>query len=64
MLGTVAMSAWPGAMMSGLLRPSNHVGPRELNIETSSSPRDAVALWRAEPTVNADGALPGEVMPA
>ena len=51
-------------MTSGLLRPSNHVGPRELNGDTSSSLRVAVDLVRAEPTVSADGALPGEVMPA
>jgi hypothetical protein len=51
-------------MTSGFRRPSYHVGPRELNGDTSSSRRDAVDLCRAEPTVSADGALPGEVMPA
>jgi hypothetical protein len=58
------MSAWPGAMTSGLMRPSYHVGPRELNFATSSSSRLALALWRAAPIVSADGALPGDVTPA
>jgi hypothetical protein len=54
----------PGARTSGLIRPSYHVGPRELNFETSSSVRSAVFFVRSEPTVSAEGALPGEVTPA
>ena len=60
----VAVSAWPGARTSGLMVPSYQVGPRELNGETSSSSRAPVPFVRSEPTVNADGALPGELMPA
>src|SRR5688572_12972245 len=54
---------WPGASTSGLMRPSYHVGPRELNRDTSSSERSRFRLDRSEPTVSADGALPGELIP-
>src|SRR5687768_5239396 len=50
--------------MSGLTKPSYHVGPRELKGDTSSSARELVDLCRSDPTVRADGALPGELMPA
>src|SRR5688572_14061189 len=60
----VAFSAWPGARTSGLTKPSYHVGPRELNGDTSSSKRELEPLLRSEPTVRADGALPGELIPA
>src|SRR5690349_16984129 len=60
----MAISAWPGATTSGLTCEVYHVGPRELKSDTSSSERVAVALVRRAPTVSADGALPGEVMPA
>ena len=54
---------WPGATTSGLAKASNHVGPRELYGATASSPRATVSCVIAAPTVIADGALPGEVMP-
>src|SRR5262245_48248115 len=58
------ISACPGARMSGLPMPSYHVGPRELKGATRSSPREIVPLVTAAPTVMADGALPGDAMPA
>ncbi len=57
-------SMWPGATTSGLTRPSYHVGPRELYRDSRSSPRSAVPSWSNAPTVMAEGALPGDVMPA
>jgi hypothetical protein len=54
----------PGATTSGLRNPSYHVGPRELNAETRSSSRVIVSKRFVEPLVIADGALPGEAMPA
>ena len=53
----------PGAMRSGLAEKSIHVGPRELNSATMSSPRDTVPWWLEAPTVSTHGALPGDVMP-
>ena len=50
--------------MSGLAKASYHVGPRELNVATSSSDLTAVPCVNRAPTVMADGALPGEVTPA
>src|SRR5262244_1016686 len=57
-------SRWPGATMSGLTNPSYHVGPRELYSATTSSVRVVVSNVRVAPTVMADGAFPGELMPA
>src|SRR5690242_17127431 len=54
----------PGASRSGFAKPSYHVGPRELYGATLSSARETVSAPRSAPTVIADGALPGEVMPA
>ena len=59
-----ATSRWPGATTSGLAAPSNQVGPRELYNAIRSSRRDAVFLVSTAPTVIAEGALPGDVMPA
>jgi hypothetical protein len=54
----------PGATTSGFAYPSYHVGPRELKGATSSSDRVTVFFVSTAPTEIADGALPGEVMPA
>src|SRR6185295_16867922 len=54
----------PGATMSGFCNPSYHVGPRELYHATVSSAREIVCSVSTAPTVIADGAFPGEVMPA
>ena len=50
--------------MSGLANASYQLGPRELNGATWSSDRTGVPCVSRAPTVMADGALPGEVMPA
>ena len=50
--------------MSGFARPSNQDGPRELYGATVSSIRVAVPFVSSAPTVMADGALPGDAMPA
>ena len=55
---------WPGASTSGLAKPSYHVGPRELKADAVSSRRSAVPCTSRLPAVMADGALPGDVMPA
>ena len=55
--------AAPGATRSGFAMPSYHVGPRELNAAMRSSERFSVPAVCAAPTVMADGALPGDVMP-
>ena len=55
---------WPGATRSGLAVPSYHVGPRELYAATRSSVRMLVSNVLTDPTVIADGALPGDRMPA
>ncbi len=63
----------PGATRSGLSRLSTtrtpllfryepRVGPRELKLLTTSSPRAVVPLKFTEPTVMTDGSLPGELM--
>ena len=54
---------WPGATTSGLANASNHAGPRELYGATTSSSRVVVFRVIAAPTVIADGALPGDVIP-
>ena len=59
-----AMMLSPTVTKSGLTRPSCHVGPRELNAATSSSPRLTVPFVMTAPTVSADLALAGEVIPA
>src|SRR5688572_11642576 len=59
----IETSPWPGASTSGLMRPSYHVGPRELNGDTSSSERSRFLFDRSDPTVSAEGALPGELIP-
>jgi hypothetical protein len=59
-----AVSAWPGATTSGFVNPSYHVGPRELYAVMASSDRVVVPLVSNAPTVIADGALPGDAMPA
>src|SRR5712691_2952321 len=59
-----ATSRSPGATTSGLAKPSYQDGPRELYGATTSSPRPMVPNVRAAPTVMADGAFPGDVMPA
>ena len=58
------MSDCPGARTSGFTRPSYHVGPRELKSETVSSDRFSVLCMSIAPAVSAEGALPGDVMPA
>jgi len=50
--------------MSGFANASCQVGPRELNGATPSSDRTVVACVSSAPAVIADGALPGDVMPA
>jgi hypothetical protein len=54
----------PGATTSGFRNPSYHVGPRELNAETRSSSREIVSNMFVDPLVIAEGALPGDAMPA
>jgi hypothetical protein len=54
----------PGATTSGLAMPSYQDGPRELKLVTRSSARRSVPKVFEAPTVIADGALPGEAMPA
>ena len=54
----------PGAATSGLRKPSIAVSPRELQSAMRSSLRAAVPIVSTAPTVIADGALPGEVMPS
>src|SRR5207247_6507816 len=54
---------WPGATRSGFASPSIQVGPRELYTGIVSSPRPTVPCVLSAPTVIADGALPGDVMP-
>jgi hypothetical protein len=49
---------------SGLAIPSYHDGPRELYPARRSSVRTTVLFVVAAPTVIAEGALPGEAMPA
>jgi hypothetical protein len=56
-------NAWPGATMSGFAWPSYHAGPRELHGATSSSRREIVSIVMSDPTVIADGAVPGDAMP-
>ena len=58
------MRLLPGATMSGLANASYQVGPRELKRATLSSERVSVSNVSIAPTVIADGALPGELMPA
>ena len=53
----------PGATTSGFASASYQVGPRELKSATMSSTRARVWNVCAAPTVMADGALPGELMP-
>ncbi len=53
----------PGATRSGLISPSNRVGPRELYVHTTSSDRCAVAFVFRQPTVIANGELPGTLIP-
>jgi hypothetical protein len=66
------MRRLPGATRSGFRRlsvccapsASNHaprVGPRELNMLTTSSARNTVLRLLADPTVITEGSLPGEV---
>jgi len=50
--------------MSGFANPSYQDGPRELYGAISSSPLAVVSCVLRAPTVTADGALPGDVMPA
>ena len=50
--------------MSGFAKPSYQDGPRELYGATPSSVRVRVFLVSEAPVVIADGALPGEPMPA
>src|SRR4026209_530034 len=54
---------WPGATTSGLASASYHVGPRELYGATTSSWRVTVFCVITAPTVMAECALPGDVMP-
>jgi hypothetical protein len=54
----------PGATTSGFANASYQVGPRELKSETRSSVRAVVPKVREAPTVIAEGALPGDVIPA
>ena len=53
----------PLTTTSGLAKPSYHVGPRELYGATAS----CVIVWlpraSTDPTLIADGALPGDVIP-
>src|SRR5438128_12368059 len=51
-------------MTSGFTVPSYQAGPRELYGATTSSPRVTVFMLIAAPIVIADGALPGDAMPA
>ena len=53
----------PGATTSGFAKPSNQEGPRELKGSMRSSALMTVLRGFIEPTVMADGALPGEAMP-
>ena len=46
------------------LGPAHHVGPRELYGATRSSVRVFVSNVLTDPTVIAEGALPGDRMPA
>ena len=55
--------AWAGATTSGLAKPSYQEGPRELKGATVSSVRVSVWAVLLAPTLRAEGALPGEVMP-
>src|ERR1051326_5433295 len=55
---------WPGATRSGFGSASYHVGPAALYGVSRSSPRSSVFAVSNAPTVIADGALPGQVMPA
>src|SRR5205085_3530819 len=57
-------SPTPGATTSGFAKPSYHVGPRELNHAIRSSSCDTVFLLSTAPTVMAEGALPGDRIPA
>src|SRR5688500_14955826 len=50
--------------MSGFAYPSYHDGPRELYAATRSSSRLTVPKVRTEATEIADGALPGDAVPA
>ena len=59
-----AVRACPGATTSGFAWPSYQVGPRELYAAMLSSLRLLVPFVSRAPTVMADGALPGEAMPA
>src|SRR5262245_1094791 len=52
----------PGAAMSGLIRRSNAVGPRELYAASVSSDRCGVPCVSIAPTVSAYGLFPGDVM--
>src|SRR5271154_1573253 len=54
----------PGATTSGFGNALYHVGPRELYDAIASSLRVTVLFVSTAPTVTADGALPGERMPA
>src|SRR5437762_1697532 len=60
----IETSRCPGATRSGLAYPLYQAGPRELYGGTWSSARPAVSRVFAAPTVIAEGAFPGEVMPA
>src|SRR5947209_8238889 len=53
----------PGAVISGLIRCSTAVGPRELYVATVSSERSSVPQVVMAPTVITAGSLPGLVMP-
>src|SRR5689334_23251160 len=55
---------WPGATRSGFWKPSYQVGPRDEYHGMLSSLRVAVPFMSSDPTVMADGALPGEFIPA
>src|SRR5918911_1824041 len=48
----------PGATRSGFAAQSRYVGPRELKLATTSSPRCGVPWVLVAPTVSTHGALP------